>query len=109
VAWGKPSQGRFKLNTDGSSFGASGIIRDDHGNLIHVCASPLGVGSNNRAELLALLYGLKACKALRIGYMEVELDLQVVVSWWNQRRCGVWYLEDFWEEIFGLLDSMSCL
>ncbi|KAF5455100.1 hypothetical protein F2P56_024711 [Juglans regia] len=89
-------------------FGAGGIIRDDHGNLLHAFAFPLGVGSNNRVELLALLYGLKACKALRIGYVDVEFDSLVVVSWWKQRRCGIWYLEDFWEENFGLLDSMVC-
>ena len=40
--------------------------------------------------------------------MDIEFDSQVVVSWWKKRRCGVWYLEDFWEEILALIDSMVC-
>ncbi|XP_042944697.1 uncharacterized protein LOC122278582 [Carya illinoinensis] len=71
--------GNFKLNTNGSGFRNPGSS------------------------------GAGACKALMIGYVEVELDSQVVVSWWKQRRYGVWYLEDFWEVILCLLDSMDCL
>jgi len=44
IAWKKPSQGWFKLNTDGSSFGnprssgVDGIIKDDQGNLAQAFA-----------------------------------------------------------------------
>ncbi|XP_035549712.1 uncharacterized protein LOC118349411 [Juglans regia] len=42
--WNRPSVGWVKLNTDGSSLGNPGAS---------------GIGSNNRAELLALLHGLQ--------------------------------------------------
>ena len=32
----------------------------------------------------------------------------VVISWWNRGRCGVWYLEDFWEELVGLTRTLNC-
>jgi hypothetical protein len=89
--------------------GASGIIRDAHGNVVHAFASHLGNGSNNRAELLALLLGLRHCKQLGVGSMEIEMDSQVVISWLQRRRCGIWYLEDFWEELISLIDSMVCM
>ncbi|KAF5469511.1 hypothetical protein F2P56_013576 [Juglans regia] len=86
VVWQKPAQGWFKLNTDGSSLGNPGSS---------------GMG--------AVLQGLKACKDLGIDFVEIELDSQVVISWWNRRRCGVWYLEDFWEETLAFMDSMVCI
>ncbi|XP_035545570.1 uncharacterized protein LOC118348292 [Juglans regia] len=106
--------GWFKLNTDGSSLGnprpsgVGGIIRNNQGHLVHAFNSYIGFGSNNRVELLALLRGLKACKNLGIIFVEIELDSQVVISWWNRRRCGIWYLEDFWEDTLALMDSMVC-
>ena len=103
------------MNTDGSSLGnpgssgVGGIIRNDRGHLVHAFSSHIDFGSNNRAELLALLQGLKACKHLGIHLVEIELDSQVVISWWNRRRCGVWYLEDFWEDILDITNSMVCV
>ncbi|KAF5464430.1 hypothetical protein F2P56_014505 [Juglans regia] len=115
VAWQKLAQGWFKLNTDGSSLGnpsssrMGGIIRNDQGHMVYTFNSYIGYGSNNRAELLAVLQGLKACKDLGINFVKIELDSQVVISWWNRRRGEVWYLEDFWEETLALMDSMVCI
>ena len=115
VAWQKPAHGWFKLNTDGSSLGnpgcsgVGGIIRNDRGLMVYAFNSSIGIGTSNRAELLAVLQGLKACKELGINFVEIELDSQVVISWWHRRRCGVWYLEDFWEDTLSLMDSMVCV
>lgn len=32
----------------------------------------------------------------------MELDSLMVVQWINSDKCGVWYLEEFWEEIMRL-------
>ncbi|XP_041001580.1 uncharacterized protein LOC121247270 [Juglans microcarpa x Juglans regia] len=115
VAWQKPAQGWLKLNTDGSSLGnpgssgVGGIIRNDRGHMVHAFNSYIGFGSSNRTGLLAILQGLKACKDLRINFVEIELDSQVVILWWNRRRCGVWYLEDFWEDTLALMDYIVCI
>ncbi|XP_041009412.1 uncharacterized protein LOC121253465 [Juglans microcarpa x Juglans regia] len=112
VAWQKPAQGWFKLKTNGSSLGnpgssgVGGIIRNERGHMVYAFNSHIGFGSNNIAELLAILQGLKAYKDLGINFVEIELNSQVVISWWNRRRCGVWYLEDFWEDTLALMDSM---
>ncbi|KAF5470792.1 hypothetical protein F2P56_011281 [Juglans regia] len=114
VKWIKPPSGWYKLNKDGSSLrnpgscGIGGVIRSDSGGLIKAYASPIGVGSNNKAELLALLQGLKFCKALYISNVIIEMDSMVVLSWWLRERWGLLYLEDFWEEIIGLTRSLHC-
>ncbi|KAF5454807.1 hypothetical protein F2P56_024444, partial [Juglans regia] len=113
ITWNRPSAGWVKLNTDGSSLGnpgasgIGGIIRNNHGNLIHAFSSFIGIGSNNRAELLALLHGIQVCKSLSLNYVHIELDSMNVISWWKSKRCGVWYLEDFWEELIDIMDSMT--
>lgn len=56
VHWHKPLEGRVKLNVDGSAlnnpkkFGARGVIRNVHGDLITAFAVDLGHGSNNLVE-----------------------------------------------------------
>ncbi|XP_041016195.1 14.7 kDa ribonuclease H-like protein [Juglans microcarpa x Juglans regia] len=99
---------------DGSSIGNPGscgigrVIRDDLGRLVQAYASHVGYGSNNKVELMALLHGLRICKSLNISNVIVEMDSMVVISWWLRGRCGVWYLEDFWEEIIGLTCTIHC-
>ncbi|XP_042950232.1 uncharacterized protein LOC122282338 [Carya illinoinensis] len=108
VCWKKPKNGRLKLNIDGCSLGnpgssgAGGIIRDMHGNMVLSFSCSLGVGSNNHAELKALLIGLKYCRALGLNQVDIESDSLICVSWIQKKHCGVWYLEDFWEEAMRL-------
>lgn len=64
-------------------------------------------GTNNVAELMPLLHGLRQCRNLDIHKVEVELDSLLIVNWLEKRRCGIWYLEDYWEEILGILSSMQ--
>ncbi|XP_042964656.1 uncharacterized protein LOC122298876 [Carya illinoinensis] len=113
VKWMKPSPGWFKLNVDGSSLGnpghmgAGGVIRDAKGNLIWAFAKELGYGLNNEAELSALYYGLLFCKDLDIGRVEIELDSLLVVHWLQKGRCGIWYLEDYWEKIQVMVETLE--
>ncbi|KAG6490537.1 hypothetical protein ZIOFF_051835 [Zingiber officinale] len=65
--WKKPSVGGFKLNMDGCSKGSPGlssyrvIVRDHGGNIVMAKNGTIGVGSNVRAELIAILKGLELC------------------------------------------------
>ncbi|XP_035545929.1 uncharacterized protein LOC118348419 [Juglans regia] len=110
----KLPSGWFELNTDGSSLGnpgasgIGGVIRNDQGRLVQGFASPIGFGSNNKAKLFALLTGLRLCKSLHILNVIVEVDSLVIISWWNRGRCGIWYLEDYWEEIVSLTKVINC-
>uniref|UniRef100_A0A0V0GLZ2 Putative ovule protein n=1 Tax=Solanum chacoense TaxID=4108 RepID=A0A0V0GLZ2_SOLCH len=38
--------------------GAGGLLRDHKGKLIYAFATPLGVGSNNQAEVMAAAFGM---------------------------------------------------
>ncbi|KAG6502369.1 hypothetical protein ZIOFF_042261 [Zingiber officinale] len=66
VHWRRPDLGIFKINTNDCSKGNSGtsygvIIRDHGGQVIMVKHGIIGVGSNVRAELVAILKGLELC------------------------------------------------
>ncbi|XP_042965908.1 uncharacterized protein LOC122299590 [Carya illinoinensis] len=112
VKWNKPSVGWAKLNVDGSSLGnpgqmgAGGIIRDDKGRMMWAYAKEMEVGTNNEAELRALYYGLKYCKDLALEKIEIEVDSLLVANWLRGGRCSIWYLEDYWEEIQDILNTL---
>ncbi|XP_018814734.1 14.7 kDa ribonuclease H-like protein [Juglans regia] len=65
---------------DGSSMGnpgycgIGGVIRDASSGMVQAYASHIGFGSNNKAELMALLHGLRSCKSLNISNVIVEMD-----------------------------------
>lgn len=108
VHWQKLVIGWFKLNVDGSCLGypgrmgAGGVIRDEDGILKLAFAECLDLETNNSAELLILFHGLMECRELGIQRVEVELDSLLIVDWLEKKkkgRCGIWYLEDYWEEI----------
>ncbi|KAF5468683.1 hypothetical protein F2P56_012820 [Juglans regia] len=109
----KPSKGWLKLHVDVSCLGNSGlmgavgVIRDDGGRMNLAFMEFLDHGTNNVVELMALLHGLRQCRNLGIQKVEVELDSLLIVNWLEKMRCGIWYLEDYWEEILGLLSSMQ--
>lgn len=105
ISWKKPLQNRIKLIMDRSSLGnpgisgAGGLILDSHGDLLLAFLVNLGYGSSTREELMALLEGVKFCKRRNFWDVDIEIDSYVILSWLQRHRCGIWYLEDYWEEI----------
>lgn len=87
--------------------GVGGIIRDDEGRLRLDFAKGLSHGSNNEAELLALYFGLQHCKNLNLQRIEIELDSLLIVNWLEKGRCGIWYLEDYWEKIQQIISGLQ--
>lgn len=66
----------------------------------------LGIDTNNFAKLIwggGGLHGLQLVKELAIFYIDVELDSLLVVKWLKEKVCKTWYLEDFSEEVMGVL------
>ncbi|GLT71799.1 hypothetical protein SLA2020_437920 [Shorea laevis] len=37
----------------------------------------------------------------------VELDSSLIVNWLENGSCGIWYLEDFWEEVLFLISGLN--
>ncbi|KAF5473311.1 hypothetical protein F2P56_009932 [Juglans regia] len=77
ITWKPPKPGWVKLNVDGCSLGnpgpsgAGGIIRDDKGDLICRFAEVSGHNSNNYAELMGLLHGLRECNLVADGFAKM--------------------------------------
>ncbi|KAK0580059.1 hypothetical protein LWI29_035797 [Acer saccharum] len=104
-SWTKPPAGWIKLNCDGScrgnpgNSGGGGVIRDCHGMAIAAFSSFFGNGTNNSAELKAILEGIRLCKRLLHFNVIIESDSRIVVDWLRKGRCSLWYLWDFWEDL----------
>uniref|UniRef100_M1DWN9 RNase H family protein n=1 Tax=Solanum tuberosum TaxID=4113 RepID=M1DWN9_SOLTU len=64
VRWIKPPNQWVKINTDGSALanpgrtGAGGILRDQDEEILIEFATPLGEGTNNQAEVEAVIFGM---------------------------------------------------
>ena len=60
----KPGEQFLNLHIDGSSLtnpgrlGAGGILRDNQGKVVMAFTTPLGEGTNNKAEIEAAFFGL---------------------------------------------------
>ncbi|KAF5475514.1 hypothetical protein F2P56_007314, partial [Juglans regia] len=113
VKWNPPKEGWVKLNIDGCSLGnpgdarAGGIIRSSNGEFISGFSVTLGHHSNNFAEVMGLLHGLQNIDRLGFTNVEIELDSLLVIHWLRNKRCGLWYMEDFWEAIQRHLGGLS--
>jgi len=113
VRWKQPKQGWVKLNVDGCSLGnpgpsgAGGIIRDEKGNLVCGFAIAMGHHSNNYSELMGLLHGLRYIGLMGFLFVEIELDSLLVLNWLKNQRCGLWYMEDYWDEIQSRLAGIN--
>ncbi len=81
----------FTLRTDGASLGNPGhaaigaVLEDESGRALARISRRIGVTTNNRAEYLALIAGLK--EALRLGAetLDIKLDSQLIVRQLNGR------------------------
>ncbi|XP_059070959.1 uncharacterized protein LOC131862033 [Cryptomeria japonica] len=84
--WEPPKAGWIKLNFDGAAKGNPGaagygsIIRDEKGTILGSISGSLGTASNNEAEAMALVRGLKYCSEKNYQYVEVEGDSQILVN-----------------------------
>ncbi|XP_042953567.1 uncharacterized protein LOC122290097 [Carya illinoinensis] len=67
----------------------------------------LGHDTNNIAELLGLLHGIRLVKEQGAVDLDVELDFWLVVYWIYEKRCNTWYLEDFLEKVMEVLQGFN--
>ncbi|XP_019052053.1 PREDICTED: uncharacterized protein LOC109114204 [Nelumbo nucifera] len=86
LEWKAPEGNKVKLNFDGCSYGnpvilGIGILRNSDRRILGMFSGPIGNGNLLKAELLALLQGLKLVKRLGCRHVEVEGDSKVVISW----------------------------
>ncbi|CAN1134643.1 Putative ribonuclease H protein At1g65750 [Linum perenne] len=86
IAWQPGDEGWFTLNTDGSRITQSGataiggIIRDSGGTLVRAFSANVGNCSITRAELRAVVEGLKIAWSLGIRKVTIQSDSAAAVA-----------------------------
>ena len=86
IRWEKPIHGLWKLNTDGSYcgntglVGCGGVVRDDAGRWVIGFSRSIGMTNNVAAKLWGLREGLLLCSNLNINALEVELDAKSIMD-----------------------------
>ncbi|GLJ11561.1 hypothetical protein SUGI_0171160 [Cryptomeria japonica] len=99
VVWSPPTTGNIKVNFDGASCGNPGksgygaIIRDKFGNFVGANYGPLGINTNNMAEMAGLLAGLEWCVARGFQDIEIEGDSQIILNEISKQKFENWKLE----------------
>ncbi|CAA7031066.1 unnamed protein product [Microthlaspi erraticum] len=89
IVWTPPISGWFKVNTDAASKGnpgralAGGVLRDEDGTWCGGFAINIGICSAPLAELWGIYYGLYMAWEKRVPRLIVEVDSEVVVSFFN--------------------------
>lgn len=113
MRWERLKSGWCKLSVDGCSMGnlglsgVGGVIRDHDGNFRLGFSVPIGSCTNTYAEVMGFLFGLQNARHMGFNAIEIEMDSKLIIEWILTRRCGLWYLEDFWEEIVHYLDEIT--
>ncbi|KAH9292333.1 hypothetical protein KI387_042476, partial [Taxus chinensis] len=75
-----PSFGWCKFNVRKGSAGGGGIFRDHKGDCLRAYVGQVGLHSNNHAEAITMLWGLKLCETLNIQNLIIEGDSMIIMG-----------------------------
>lgn len=84
VTWIKPDANRVKINTDGSFLsenskaGIGGTVKGSTGEFIMVFSVKTQCCSNNQAEALAAMYGVRWCTQNGFNRYDLEMDSLII-------------------------------
>ncbi|KAF7820958.1 reverse transcriptase [Senna tora] len=87
---GTPPTNWFKINTDGACsgnpgpFAIGGVIRNSHGNWVHGFSSFVGDGTAIKAEIWAIIVGLKLAKSFKYDHIFIESDSLLALNLINK-------------------------
>ncbi|XP_057865263.2 uncharacterized protein LOC131072959 [Cryptomeria japonica] len=97
--WKPPKNGWFKLNFDGASKGNPGqagigcCLHNLDGTEVALRAKLVGIETNNRAEFMALVEGIKMCMASGVDKLVVEGDSAIVINAMRKGSILNWRLD----------------
>ncbi|KAL2943019.1 hypothetical protein RDABS01_031367 [Bienertia sinuspersici] len=105
VAWTTPTEGVFKVNVDGATFGEHGvgmgaILRDSQGNVVRAACTQLKQSFEvNIVEAKSLILGLHLASHSDVERVQVESDCKQVIDMINNNVIVRSYMEIFVKEI----------
>ncbi|MFQ5427488.1 MAG: ribonuclease HI family protein [Thermodesulfobacteriota bacterium] len=106
--------GVYKLYVDGGSrgnpgpSGAGAVIIEPGGLVVKRLKKRLGIGTNNRAEYMALIMGLKAALGLGAGQISIFADSELMVRQVSGRyKVKSELLIPLYKEVMALLSEFS--
>jgi len=109
-----PAGGTVIIHTDGASRGNPGLaglgalIEDEDGQVLGAVSKFLGETTNNQAEYMAVIEGLKAALELGAGTVELRADSELVVKQINgQYKVKKPELKPRHAEVMGLLEKFG--
>jgi len=110
----KSSAGKVVIHTDGASRGNPGLaglgvlIEDENGQVLGTVSKFLGETTNNQAEYMAVIEGLKAVLEMGAKSVELRADSELVVKQINgQYRVKNPELKPRHSEVMGLLEKLG--
>ncbi|KAH6818323.1 hypothetical protein C2S51_001926 [Perilla frutescens var. frutescens] len=113
VSWRPPPTGWIKINTDGSSRGAPGVMatggvfRRSDGSVFGCFHTAEAIGFAFLAELLAVLVALEWAHSLSLDFIWLEADSIYVVNLLSSRSLQVpWILKARWKCVLDFIDSI---
>ncbi|XP_071917134.1 uncharacterized protein [Coffea arabica] len=113
VGWKPSATGQLTLNTDGCSkgnpgmSGGGGVIRDSDGHLVFAFSAFLGEETSLRAEILALLIGLRLCVGRGVATPFVQSDSAVLVGVLQRRFHYPWHVRAEVEQIWQMVTEVG--
>eukprot|EP00253_Pinus_taeda_P012272 PITA_12272 len=121
--WQCPPEGGLKLNFDRElrgnlgKAGIGGVLRNQHGEILHIYYKALGESTNNEMEFAALEHGLRIAKSRCLCNIILEGDSSLVISTAQKLQRGTkankatkhWRLAKVTESIAELMEGMQGL
>ncbi|XP_057816798.2 uncharacterized protein LOC131030131 [Cryptomeria japonica] len=111
--WKVPKKGWAKLNFGGASrgnLGPAGIecyLHDDDGKELAKLAKPIGIESNNKADILALVEGLLLCQNRGISKLAIEGDSSIIINGLRKGFLPNWKLNAILSRALSLLKDFK--
>lgn len=111
--WKPPEQGWIKLNFDGAARGNPGVagigicLHNAEGKILGRIEKPIGIKTNNEAEIEAIRLGLAWCKKWRLKRIVIEGDSAIIINAIRQGRTPNWKLNSAIDQLMESLEVIG--
>ena len=109
--WKPATSTWLKLNFDGAARegieATGGVLRDANGEALIVYVGRVGEGSNNKAKVTALLWGLQLITKLQIREITIEGDSKLIIDMENGASQPGWGIQNIIRDVRHFLGGLE--